>query len=72
MFEGEYINWKKNGKVKEYNEYGRLIFEGTYSNGKREGKGKKYDGDDHLIFEGEYQNGKRWNGKGYNGDYDLV
>ena len=30
LFESEYINNKKNGKVKEYNDYGQLIFEREY------------------------------------------
>ena len=32
-----------NGKVKEYNENGKLIFEGEYLNGNRNGKGKEYN-----------------------------
>ena len=28
IFEGEYLNGKRNGKGKEYNKYGKLIFEG--------------------------------------------
>ena len=48
-----------NGKVKEYNDNGKLLFEGEYLNGKRwNGKGKEYSGI-RLIFEGEYLNGKR-------------
>ena len=34
MFEGEYLNGKRNGKGKEY-KYGEIIFEGEYLNGKR-------------------------------------
>ena len=34
-FEGEYLNGKKNGKGKEYDEDGILIFEGEYLNGER-------------------------------------
>ena len=59
IFEGEYSNGKRNGKGKEYDNYGRLIFKGEYLNG----KGKEYDNYGYLIFEGEYLNGKR-NGKG--------
>jgi antitoxin component YwqK of YwqJK toxin-antitoxin module len=65
LFKGKYLHEKKNGKGKEYNEYGELIYEGEYKNGKRNGKGKEYDGENHLIFEGEYLNGKKWNGRGY-------
>ena len=35
IFEGEYLNGKKNGKGKEYNLKDRLEFEGEYLNGKR-------------------------------------
>ena len=62
-FEGEYLNGKRHGKGKEYNEYGNLTFEGEYLNGKRNGKGKKYNAYGDLTFEGEYLNGKR-HGKG--------
>ena len=68
IFEGEYLNGKRNGKGKEYNYYNyedKLIFEGEYLNGKRNGKGKEYDNYGKLIFEGEYLKGKKWNGKGY-------
>ena len=65
IFEGEYLNRKRNGKCKEYNKDGVLIFEGEYLNGERNGKGKEYDNNG-LIFKGEYLNGKRWNGEGYN------
>ena len=63
IFEGEYLNGKRNGKGKEYNEYGELIFEGEYLNGKKNGKGKEYDKKLKLEYEGEYLNGER-NGKG--------
>ena len=33
-FEGEYLNDKKIGKVKEYYDDGKLEFEGEYKNGK--------------------------------------
>ena len=42
LFEGEYLNQKRNGKGKEYNKYKNLIFEGEYKNGKRNGKGKEF------------------------------
>ena len=41
IFEGEYLNGKRNGKGKELFA-GNLIFEGEYLNGKRNGKGKGY------------------------------
>ncbi len=55
-FEGEYLNGKKNGKGKEYDNH-ILIFEGEYLNGKKNGKGKEYDWDNCIKFEGEYFNG---------------
>ena len=66
IFEGEYINGRRNGKGKEYNNYSELEFEGEYLNEKRNGKGKELYYDGKLKFEGEYLNGQRWNGKGYN------
>ena len=64
IFEGEYLNGKRNGKGKEYTLKGLLKFEGAYLNGIRHGKGKEYYWEDgKLIFEGEYLNGKR-KGKG--------
>ena len=41
-FEGEYVNGKRNGKGKEYDEEGKLLFEGEYLNGK-ELIGTRYD-----------------------------
>ena len=41
IFEGEYLNEKKNRKGKEYNYDDKLIFEGEYKNGKRNGEGKE-------------------------------
>ena len=35
IFEGEYLNRKRNGKGKEYYKNGKLKFEGEYFNGKR-------------------------------------
>jgi len=63
IFEGEYLNRKKDGKGKEYHNNGELKFEGEYLNGKRNGKGKEYNYNGKLIFEGEHLNGKR-NGEG--------
>ena len=40
IFEGEYLNGKRNGNGKEYNYDGELAFEGEYLNGQRNGKGK--------------------------------
>ena len=69
IFEGEYLNGKRNGKGKEYHN-GKLIFDGEYLNGKRNGKGKEYNFyNDGLIFEGEYLKGEK-NGKGK--EYDSY
>ena len=40
IFEGEYLNGKRNGKGKEYNSEGKLIFEGEYLNGKKTERAK--------------------------------
>ena len=72
LFEGEYLNGKRNGKGKEYDKDGKLIFEGEYLNGKRNGKGKEYNDDGILIFEGKYLNGKRWDGIGYDKNNNIV
>ena len=66
MFEGEYLNWERNWKGKEYYNECKLMFEGEYLNGERNWKGKEYYNDGSLLFEGEYLNGKKWNGNGYN------
>ena len=65
IFEGEYLNGKRNGIGKEFK--GKfLLFEGEYLNGKRNGKGTEYDEISRGIkFEGEYLNGKKWTGRGY-------
>ena len=61
LYEGEFINGKRNGKWKEYDGIGRLRYEGEYLNGKRNGKGKEYTFG--YIYEGEFLDDKR-NGKG--------
>ena len=65
-FEGEYLNGKRNGKGKEYNNYNGLVsFEGEYLDGDRNGKGKEYYDNGNLKFEGEYENHSRKKGKVY-------
>ena len=54
LFEGEYLNGKRNRKGKEYYNNGVLLFEGEYLNGKKNGKGKEYNYNGKLKFEGEY------------------
>ena len=66
IFEGGYLNGKRNGKGKEYDFDGKLIFEGEYLKGRRNGKGKEYYKNGQLLFIGEYLNGKKWNGNGFN------
>ena len=69
-FEGEYLNGKKNGKVKEYNQKGKLIFEGEFKNNYRS-KGKEFV-KERLEFEGEYLFNKKWNGKGYDEEGNII
>ena len=73
LFEGEYLNGKRNGKGKEYYDDGKLKYEGEYLNGKRNGKGKLYYKYGDLMFEGEYLNGnKTGKGKEYGYKGDLL
>ena len=60
-----------NGKVKEYNDKGKLEYEGRYLNGKKNGKGKEFDKNGRVIFEGEYLNDKKWNGRGKINKYNV-
>jgi len=56
IFEGEYLNGKRNGKGKEYLPNGKLLFEGEYLNG----KGKEYNFmSSVLAFVGQYLNNKK-------------
>ena len=64
IFEGEYLNGKRNGKGKEYGLNKTLFFEGEYLNGKRNGKGKEYEFG-LLLFEGEFLCDFRIKGKYY-------
>ena len=82
IYEGEYLNGKKNGKGKEYFKDGkvnRLIYEGNYLNGEKTGFGKLYiyeedrnafSKKDYIKrFEGEFKNGKIYGiGKEYHND----
>ena len=54
MFEGEYLNGKRNGKGKEYC-LNKLIFEGEYLKG-RKWKGKGFNEDGNVIYEINYSN----------------
>ena len=70
IFEGEYLNGKRNGKGRGIENC--IIYEGEYLNGKRNGKGKEYDSYGTLLFVGEYLNVDRWNGKGFHGLNNIV
>ena len=66
-----YLNAKKNGKGKDYDEDGNLEFEGEYLyNHKR--KGKEYYKNGKLRFEGEYLYDKKWSGKGYDVEGNKI
>ena len=71
LYEGEYLNGKRNGKGKEYLD-NNLVFEGEYLDDKRNGKGKEYYNNGKLKFDGEYLDDKRWNGKGYDLSNNLI
>ncbi len=42
IFHGGFLNCKRNGEGKEFDEKGKIKFEGQYINGERNGKGKEY------------------------------
>ena len=71
IFEGEYLNGKRNGKGKEYDFKGKLKFEGEYLyNYKLKGK---YYINEKLEYEGEYLYNRKWNGKGYDlNDSNII
>ena len=53
LFQGKYIIYNQNKKVKECLGFNNQIaFYGEYLNGKRNGRGKEYI-EDYLAFEGE-------------------
>ena len=56
IFEGEYLNGKRNGKGKEYDNNGKLRFEGEYLNGKK-WNGKGYDNHNNISYEIKNGNG---------------
>ena len=61
IYEGEYINDKRNGRGKEFDINGKITFEGEYKNGNRwNGKIKELitPMHDEIEFEGEYINGE--------------
>ena len=74
IFEGEYLNGKKNGKGKEYFKE-KLIFDGNYLNGKRNGFGIEYNFEG-GYFKGEFKSGNKWDGTGYDKnkkiEYEII
>ena len=48
IFEGEYLDKKRNGKGKEYHYDGRIKFKGEFMKGKKI-NGKEYDNNGYLI-----------------------
>ena len=64
QFEGIFLNGKKNGKGKKY-ENGKLIFEGEYLDGEEWNGYKAIYNDDELLFEGELINHFKRKGKEY-------
>ena len=65
LFDGEYINGKRNGKVKVYYNSGGLKYEGEYLNDKKNGIGKEYYKNGQIMFEGKYLNDYKIKGKYY-------
>ena len=50
IFEGKYLNGKRNGKGKEYGKDGKLLFEGEYLNYLK-WNGKGYDDNNKIVYE---------------------
>ena len=50
IFEGEYLNGKREGKGKKNNEFSKTIFEGDYRSGKK-WNGKGFDSEGNIIYE---------------------
>ena len=71
LYEGEFLNGKRNGIGKEY-ALKIIFYEGEFLNGYRNGRGKMYDFNQKLIFEGEFKGGLMWSGKGYDGHYNII
>ena len=68
LYDGEYVNGKRNGKGKIYYHFGRLLFDGEFLYDKTI-KGKKYDMEEgYLEYDGEFLYDKK-NGKGKRYDY---
>jgi antitoxin component YwqK of YwqJK toxin-antitoxin module len=57
VFEGEYLNHRRNGKGKEYNSEEKLMFEGEFREGKK-WNGKGYNPQGKVEYEIKKGNGK--------------
>ena len=61
IFEGEYLNGKKNGKGKKYYWNGQLEYEGEFLDEEKNGKGKEYDFlTGRLIYDDLFLFGKKF------------
>ena len=69
LYEGEYLNGKRNGKGKEY-VYDKISFEGEYLNNEKY-KGREYL-KGKLEFEGEYFSNRKWDGNGYDEKGNII
>ena len=77
IFKGEYLNKRRVGKGKEYDDKGNLIFEGEYQNGIKNGNGTEYGNEEdnyfYVKYTGEYSNGERkGKGKEFNCNNKLI
>ena len=75
-YEGEYINWIKNGRWKEYycddnGDENQLIFDGEYLNDYKL-RGKEYYKNGKLKFEIEYLFTEKYNGKIYDYNGNIL
>ena len=71
IYEGEFLNGKRNGFGKEYDS-GSLLYEGEHLNGEKNGQGKAYNYFGQLTFQGIYLKNKTWKGNIYNGDGTIL
>ena len=72
IYEGNYLNCKRNGQGKEYNEKGELIYEGEFKNGKRNGKGKTFKYSKEILYEGEFLDDDLKFGKEYDENGKII